>query len=141
MTLDGGNLRIREALEQPRKPAALQNHVLIDLADDWMGRFTDPGVDCGCRAVAASVQKPHHAVVLQLRQQPQRSVGAAVIDRDDLKRPPITLNGDARNRPSERPCPVQNRHHESDAFRWHAHARILAGKGRSWMMSEYRLSS
>src|SRR6476619_2701138 len=90
-----------------------------------MSGFADAYVDCGRCAAACPVQEPQDAVTGQLLEQPQRSVGAAVVDRDDLKGPSVLLGDDACQGSPQRRAPVQDGDDEGDASRRRGHAPIL----------------
>ena len=125
------NLGIREGLRQFSKPASTENNVLIDLTDDRMKRVPDSLVDRRGGPVPWTMQEPHDARAGQLLQQSHRSVGAAVINGDDFKRPPVLLGHDACQRTSQRVAAIQDGDDEGHACWRRSHALILHDAGCS----------
>src|SRR5436189_6476876 len=80
MTLDRCDVRVIKVAQHLNEPIVLQHDVLIDLADDRMGRFLYPGVDRRRGAPAAAVHQAQHYFALQLLLQPRRASDATVID-------------------------------------------------------------
>src|SRR4051794_23026262 len=133
--LDRGDLGVVQFFQQCREPPPLENHVLIDLADDRMCRLAYAEVDCGCGASTVAVHETHRALRLERGQQPQRPVNAPVVDDDDLKRSPDFLSRHTGDGAAQCSRTIQNWDHERDAFECRAHARILSAAGCSWRMS------
>ena len=118
LTLRGSNVRIGETrCRSAREPAALDDDVLIDLADDRVRCLANAGVDGRRGAAARAVDQLQLTRRLPLAQQRQRPIRAAVVDDDDLERPAVALREIGVEREPQHASAVQDGNDEGNADR------------------------
>ncbi len=124
IALRRGDVRRREIVEQAIDPARRDHDVLVDLADDGILRRKKTGIDRRGRAASRSVDDRDRQRLRHLRHDRSRSVEAAVVDHDDLRKPAGQLSADRGQRLADGGGAVVHRHDEADSTGARAHATI-----------------